>query len=82
MLCGQLTLLRTRAFMGAGLGLTPASWRAGVFGRLQTIAGVLIPPGATQLPQARLTIQSDQGNADLTALVMRRPLLQFPHLVL
>lgn len=76
MLCGQLTFLHTRAFMGAGLGLTPASWRAGVFGRLQTLAGVLIPLGATQLPWARLSIQSAQGNADLIALV------QFPHFVL
>lgn len=82
MLCGQLTLLHTHAFMGAGLGLMPASWRAGVFGRLQALAGVLIPLGATQLPQARLTSQSAQGNAYLIALVMSRPLLQFPHFVL
>lgn len=47
-----------------------------MFGRLQTLAGVLIPLGATQLPWARLSIQSAQGNADLIALV------QFPHFVL
>lgn len=47
-----------------------------VFGRLQTLAGVLIPLRATQLPWARLSIQSAQGNADLIALV------QFPHFVL